>query len=1444
MRRKLLLNLILSLTFGTIILPSISGCANNETQEEKTIIELNYDKSLGSVTASKTECQPGETITLEIKPNAGYEISLVKINGIKAEISESISFTAQKGKNEIIVAFYKPYVDPTVDNSYQILTNYDTTKGEVRASPVKGSNYLETFVNVSVKPYGGNEVSSILVNDVEFSKENLEFTFKPVKGDNLVKVEFEGGNIIEEFENFNIDLVYNEKYGTINLENTSGYTDGTKEVTFNVVPNEGYEVEGVYFNGSQLELTSINEYKITPIRGTNTLFVTFNMLVKPIRYFEIALEYDESLGSASVDKTEGEVGEEVTLTIEPNKNFQTNYIYIPSDYNQISDNLYKIYPNEGENIISIGFSEAPFDPLAEFEKGYEIDAVPYPDSGNRISYADYLNTVNEVFGMNYDASLTNNSYFACDFYDCVISKIDMPLESLKTVVSCFSYLFASSSYEGNYFAGAISNLSSSVPENLFNQIMYYYLNWQMLYIINSIDALYKDSKMLKTYYENEGNFEAANYFGSFINPNIESGSMKLPSSNVSENNLFKFSKISYDFTRLLFDNFTMEDLKKFENPDNYKLSRSNLKVIFKIINDILPGYDSFLSLLKDENLGVIIGYCLKICGFYISFDALKETFSFFDTKDENDIKSFYYSLKVLSNYVVNDTHSDGILTFISDLINNSLNINKSEYYLRSFLELKNSSNFQLLMQNDDFFVKFVDGFEIILNILAKVIFNVIPNNYNMFYNSYNFANIDVIEFGIAELFSLAEDLQGLVGEEQNMDSIKNYFEDYISNLTDTLKNFEKNNNEVQLYYYGDVISFSLNSDPLSHFLISMDESLKSLYSVVGVDTTYVHSGIGFLYYKGFEVSQFYYVVNNSPYYSLTIPDKFKNLLSYSYIWPISSLYSQTLCFNRSRISINDLENIDLIFGSGFNSEYYTISLGQFNLDLSTTGLKSAFLEFEGVYLYIVYFVYEDEQIINGKIYTPGNYLYEEQNVEDLMISNLTITIVFEDEFFGERFIYLDFNSIDSLTELDTSKPGLTTMTFKDTNGNNFLTKVYVSEVITKEYCLENKSFYQFVPVDDELYYYGYEMIVIQNEFSIECSIKTESYAFNLNKTDFSNHLDTSIAGKVQTTYFDQTSNKTFKFEYYVNELLSGDREPKYYVNTPYDYNSGMFLEDYVDVYYGIRGLYRDASGRLTKKVKVIEQFYFTQESFNDFNPSYSDVGSTVVFKSTLNSYFGNPVDIYIDVVETTSFEKDIPSYIYVEIIQEEDAFLYFPSFVQNQDIGIDYPYDIYIGVDSYVYEYINLDGGLIDGHFYNYTYIPSTTLVSAIDLTTPGVKENYINYNEKEYVLKYDVIECVKIEENSEIVIEDSYNLGAFVVELEIQEEGDYTFEYNNAADFVFYDALKNSDDNLLPDYDRVWSDPDSGKEFKIYHLQKGTYSIFILFDDPEKTCSFKYFKS
>ena len=221
MRRKLLLNLILSLTFGTIILPSISGCANNETQEEKTIIELNYDKSLGSVTASKTECQPGETITLEIKPNAGYEISLVKINGIKAEISESISFTAQKGKNEIIVAFYKPYVDPTVDNSYQILTNYDTTKGEVRVSPVKVSNYLETFVNVSVKPYGGNEVSSILVNDVEFSKENLEFTFKPVKGDNLVKVEFEGGNIIEEFENFNIDLVYNEKYGTINLENTS-----------------------------------------------------------------------------------------------------------------------------------------------------------------------------------------------------------------------------------------------------------------------------------------------------------------------------------------------------------------------------------------------------------------------------------------------------------------------------------------------------------------------------------------------------------------------------------------------------------------------------------------------------------------------------------------------------------------------------------------------------------------------------------------------------------------------------------------------------------------------------------------------------------------------------------------------------------------------------------------------------------------------------------------------------------------------------------------------------------------------------------------------------------------------------------------------------------------------------------------------------------------------
>lgn len=252
----------------------------------------------------------------------------------------------------------------------------------------KTSGTVGEKVKVTINVNEGYKIISVTVNGEARKDLSTSFEMTPKSGENTVKVEFEKeqGTIpdVPTEDKYQIELDYDNKLGTVGANKLQGNVG--EKVTLVITPNEDVIIEKILINGAEVDIST---REFTPIKGKNIVKVIFkgkDPVVEPEKdKFTISIEYDSSLGKATVDKNEGEVGEKVTLTIESKPGYGIKSIKINGKDVDISTREFE--PIKGQNNIVITFEK-----LEEPKEAWTIEVIS--GEGGKAS----VNKINGVVG--------------------------------------------------------------------------------------------------------------------------------------------------------------------------------------------------------------------------------------------------------------------------------------------------------------------------------------------------------------------------------------------------------------------------------------------------------------------------------------------------------------------------------------------------------------------------------------------------------------------------------------------------------------------------------------------------------------------------------------------------------------------------------------------------------------------------------------------------------------------------------------------------------------------------------------------------------------------------------------------------------------------------------------------------------------------------------------
>lgn len=164
------------------------GIPSNPTTQapevKKGTVVLSFDNNQGTVTADKTNGDVGQTVTLTITPNEGYEIDSVKANN-KVLSGTTYSFKLVEGENNVEVTFKAKAVEPEVEYNITYTASEDYTVTNLATKATKGTKV--TF-NIAVNDEN-KELSSIKANDVDCTlEEDGSYSFVMPEGDVAIAI--------------------------------------------------------------------------------------------------------------------------------------------------------------------------------------------------------------------------------------------------------------------------------------------------------------------------------------------------------------------------------------------------------------------------------------------------------------------------------------------------------------------------------------------------------------------------------------------------------------------------------------------------------------------------------------------------------------------------------------------------------------------------------------------------------------------------------------------------------------------------------------------------------------------------------------------------------------------------------------------------------------------------------------------------------------------------------------------------------------------------------------------------------------------------------------------------------------------------------------------------------------------------------------------------------
>ena len=270
----------------------------------------------GTVIADKQTANMGETVTLTITPNEGYEFDQLTVMNGTTQVAVEIT---TEGKYIFVMPAGNVEVSATYKAIYYDIVIVPPVSGNVTADK-ETANYGET-VTLTITPNEGYEFDQLIVMNgttqvaVTITTEG-KYTFVMPAGNVEVSATFKMTDytiIIEPTEN-----------GTVTADKQTANMGET--VTLTITPNEGYEFDQLtVMNGTtQVAVTPAEEGKYTFVMPAGN--VAISATYKAI-YYDIVIVPPVS-GTVTADKQTAHIGETVTLTITPNEGYELDQLTV------------------------------------------------------------------------------------------------------------------------------------------------------------------------------------------------------------------------------------------------------------------------------------------------------------------------------------------------------------------------------------------------------------------------------------------------------------------------------------------------------------------------------------------------------------------------------------------------------------------------------------------------------------------------------------------------------------------------------------------------------------------------------------------------------------------------------------------------------------------------------------------------------------------------------------------------------------------------------------------------------------------------------------------------------------------------------------------------------------------------------------------------------------
>ena len=267
---------------------------------KKGTVVLSFDNNQGTVTADKTNGDVGQTVTLTITPNEGYEIESVKAND-KVLSGTTYSFKLVEGENNVEVTFKAKAVEPEVEYNITYAASEDYDVKELSATKAKKGQTVTFKVEVKNE---NKELDEVKVNGTALTANDGVYSFFMGEADAVIEVTLKDKAVEPEVE-YNITYTASEDYTVTNLATKA--TKGTK-VTFNIAVNdENKELSSIKANDVDCTLEEDGSYSFVMPEGDVAIAITLQTKVNlNLSITSDKQSYKEGDGAAVLQATFGD----------------------------------------------------------------------------------------------------------------------------------------------------------------------------------------------------------------------------------------------------------------------------------------------------------------------------------------------------------------------------------------------------------------------------------------------------------------------------------------------------------------------------------------------------------------------------------------------------------------------------------------------------------------------------------------------------------------------------------------------------------------------------------------------------------------------------------------------------------------------------------------------------------------------------------------------------------------------------------------------------------------------------------------------------------------------------------------------------------------------------------------------------------------------------------